>query len=90
MLCGAIGRAQRHADAAGHRAYADNMPATRLDHVWQQQLGQPDRGQQIHVDDLVMHVRMGVERQTALADSGIIDENVDPAFPVARFLDLCR
>ena len=30
---------------------------------------------------------MSVERQTTLADAGIVDKNVDLALPVARFLD---
>ena len=65
------------------------MSAARRDHVRQQQLGQPDRSEQIDVDDPVMHIGMGFERQAALADARIVDENIDLALPVSRFLDLC-
>jgi hypothetical protein len=45
--------------------------------------------QQIDIDDRLVDIGRGVERQTPLADAGVIDKNIDLALPVARFFNFC-
>ena len=86
VLGAAVACAHRCAEFAGNRADHRQLAAALFDQARQQQLGQGDRSQIVDVDQLTINVKAGVQRQAALADAGVVDQQVNATLPCPGLL----
>src|SRR6056300_10254 len=58
------------------------MCPTCVDHAFKLQLGKPDRRQEIDIQEVPVDLRLSVNGQTALTNTGVIDQNIHPPAPL--------
>lgn len=66
------------------------MTAAPFNHRRQDKLRQAQRRKEINLHDPAVNLKGRVERETSLADAGVVDQEIDAAFPVQRFFDSPR
>ena len=84
MFCSAIRGSQRRTYATRYRAYRHNMAAPSIGHTPQLQLRQPNGRNKVNVDKLGIDFWFCINGDTALTNTRVVNQNVDPTSPCPR------
>jgi len=64
------------------------VSTARLGHAFKLKLSQPDRRNQVDIDELSVDLGLCVDGKTALTDARVVYQNIDSALPGPRLVHL--
>ena len=86
VLCGAISGSERRAEETHDTRESDDVPGTAFVHILEHFDREGSGTQEVYPHQLFDHFIRRFVKQTALADSGIVDEHVDASKRDLAFL----